>query len=111
MHSRNDHNNARTLRLVLCLGAVLTVAGCSTPATTGAQRQKQSAKQLQPPRVDIQQDETGFTIMEDVRVSADVRAEYDTGIRLLQQQQYEPGIASLLKVTQAAPNVPEEREL
>lgn len=106
MHSRNDLNIARMLRLTLCLATALAVAACSTtPATTAAPNQKQRPKQLQPARVDIQQDETGFTIMEDVRVSADVRAEYDTGIRLLQQQQYEQGIASLLEVTQSAPNV------
>ena len=60
---------------------------------------------VQPARVDIQQDATGFTILEEVRVSADVRAEYENAVRLLEQQQYGPGVSALVKVTEAAPNV------
>lgn len=107
MRPRADVNFPRTLRAALWLAAGLAVAlmtaACSTPATNDEPRREQ--KQLQPAHVDIQQDATGFTIMEDVRVSAEVRADYDNGIRLLQQEQYEQGIASLLRVTQSAPNV------
>ena len=46
-------------------------------------------------RVDIQQDEAGFTIVEEVRVGADVRADYDSAMRFFEQKQYEQGIASL----------------
>jgi len=53
----------------------------------------------------IQQDESGFTIAEDVRVAVDVRGQYESAIRLLEQKQYEQGIALLLKVTEAAPEV------
>ena len=58
-----------------------------------------------PPRVEIQQDDGGFTIVEEVRVSNDIHADYDNAMRFFEQKQYEQGIASLLKVTQAAPNV------
>ena len=37
--------------------------------------------------------------------SGDIHADYDNAMRLFEQKQYEQGIASLLKVTQAAPNV------
>ena len=57
------------------------------------------------PRVEIQQDEGGFTIVEEVRVGSDIHADYDNAMRFFEQKQYEQGIASLLKVTQAAPNV------
>lgn len=67
--------------------------------------QSQQANVQQPVRVDIQQDATGFTILEDVRVSADVRAEYTNAVRMLELQQYEQGIAALLQVTDTAPNV------
>jgi len=103
MQPRTEVSPSLMLPMSLCLVAVLSVAACSAPATR--QSPQQTAKQAQPARVDIQQDESGFTIIEDVHVGADVRADYDNGIRLLQQDQYEQGIASLLKVTQSAPNV------
>ena len=64
-----------------------------------------AAKPVPPLRADIQQDEGGFTIVEEVRVGNDIHADYDNAMRLFEQKQYEQGIASLLKVTQAAPNV------
>jgi Flp pilus assembly protein TadD len=105
MQSRANVKLAWALRGALWLASALMVVACSTPATNDRPKQKQVQKELQPARVDIQQDATGFTIIEDVRVSADVRADYDNGVRFLQQEQYEQGIASLLKVTESAPNV------
>jgi len=85
--------------------AASCMAACSAPTTREKSTPKQAAKTLQPPRVDIQQDATGFTILEDVRVGPDVRAGYESAVRLLEQQQYEQGIASLTKVIEGAPNV------
>jgi Flp pilus assembly protein TadD len=45
-----------------------------------------------------------FQLTEKVRVPADVRADYDSALRLLEAKQYDQGIALLLKVTQKAPN-------
>jgi Flp pilus assembly protein TadD len=53
----------------------------------------------------FQQDQSGFTVLEDARVAPAVRADYDNAIRLLEQKQYEQGVALLLKVTQSAPDV------
>jgi Flp pilus assembly protein TadD len=53
----------------------------------------------------MQQDEGGFTIVEEVRVGNDIHADYDAAMRSFEQKQYEQGIASLVRVTQAAPNV------
>jgi Flp pilus assembly protein TadD len=119
MASRNSLHHASMLRLASWLTVALMFAGCSMTATSDRPRQtptqasrqtpsqtpSQMPKQLRAARVDVQQDATGFTITEDVRVSAEVRAEYDNGIRLLQQEQYEQGIASLLKVVESAPEV------
>ena len=49
-------------------------------------------------------DAGGFQLTEKVRIPADVRADYDNAMRLLEVKQYDPGIALLLKVTQKAPN-------
>ena len=59
----------------------------------------------EPERAGIQKSETGFTLTEAAHVSADARAEYDSAVRLLQQKQYEQGIASLQKVVQSAPGL------
>ncbi len=75
------------------LAAALIVAACVTPAV--------AAKR--PPKVEITPDATGFTVTQDVRIGGDVRADYDNALRLLAQQQYDQGIALLVKVTEAAP--------
>ncbi len=46
----------------------------------------------------------GFQLTEKVRIPADIRADYDNAMRLLDAKQYDQGIALLLKVTQKAPN-------
>jgi Flp pilus assembly protein TadD len=54
-------------------------------------------------RVEIKQEAGGFTITQRVRVNADVRADYETAVRMLEEARYEPGIALLLKVTEREP--------
>ena len=39
-------------------------------------------------RVDVQQDATGFTITQPVRVSAEVRADYETAVRMLESRRW-----------------------
>lgn len=85
--------------------AAMFVAACSTPTKREQPVQKTTAKAQPAARIDIQQDTMGFTILEEVRVSADARAEYESAVRMLEMQQYEQGIASLLKLSESAPNV------
>lgn len=56
-------------------------------------------------RVEVVQITGGFTITQRVRVNAAVRDDYETAARLLQEGQYEPGIALLLEVIERAPAV------
>jgi Flp pilus assembly protein TadD len=105
MRARRNMTFAGTCRIALFAAAMCMVACSSAPSMREKPASKQTAKSLQPARVDIQQDATGFTILEDVRVTAEVRAEYESAVRLLEQQQYEQGIAGLIKVTEGAPNV------
>lgn len=72
------------------LFTALLVAACSTPGRTPVQS-------AQAPN------ERGFEVTEELRVSADVRADFDGALRLLEREQYDRGIALLLTVTEAAP--------
>jgi tetratricopeptide (TPR) repeat protein len=72
------------------VAAALGVAACSTSGTT------------RPAQVHVD-DEYGFTITEEVRVSAGVRDDFESALRLLDQERYESGIGLLVAVTEAAP--------
>jgi tetratricopeptide (TPR) repeat protein len=82
-----------SLRRPRRLAAALVACLCATPAL--------AAKH--PPKVEIVPDATGFTVTQEIRVSGDVRAEYDQALRLVAQQPSEPGIALLVRVTDSAP--------
>jgi len=94
-------------RSLLLLATALLASACATTPQSHSDRKAGVRKpgSIQPARVDIQQDATGFTILEDVQVGADVRANYDGAVRQLEQTQYEQGISMLLKVTENAPQV------
>ena len=53
--------------------------------------------------VTVSQDVGGFTITQSVPVTDAVRADYEAAVRMLEEGQYERGIALLLKVTEKAP--------
>jgi Flp pilus assembly protein TadD len=78
------------------LAVVLAVAAFGS-ATAKVEREPRAG------RVDIEQDALGFTITQRVRVRAEVQADYEAAVRMLEQARYEPGIALLLEVTERAP--------
>ena len=82
-------------RVVAALVLAVALVGGWTPASAGKPRGAASTPQP---------DAGGFQLTEKVRIPADVRADYDNAMRLLEAQQYDQGIALLLKVTQKAPN-------
>ena len=102
------HNKNRYLTPIRCgipwLGLLL-VLGCAPQA-----EHKVAAVSPKPPvapqaagLVDVQRDASGVTFTDHVLVTDDVRTDYDAAVHLLQQEQYQPAIAILLKVTERAP--------
>jgi tetratricopeptide (TPR) repeat protein len=58
-----------------------------------------------PARVEIAKSSEGFTITQRERVPADVRAEYDAAVRLLEAASYPSAISKLTHVTSQAPTL------
>lgn len=93
-------------RSASALSLVVALAACSSaPPSKPIAKAAKVVKSAPALRVEMQQDEGGFAIVEEVRVGNDIHADYDNAMRFFEQKQYEQGIASLLKVTQAAPNI------
>lgn len=92
MRSANDFRLMDALPRAAALAAVLALAGCAASAP-------------QRPAVSAVQDENGFVITEEVRVSPEVRTDYQQAIELLQQEHYAQGIALMVRVAERAPDV------
>ena len=58
-----------------------------------------------PARVEVEKQPEGFTITQKVRVPADVRADYEAGVRQLEEGHAQPAIALLSKVADKAPSL------
>jgi tetratricopeptide (TPR) repeat protein len=98
---RGDRNALARMRVMNAAGpwaaalvCALGSAGCASPAPT---TQGRAAME--------HQDHTGFVIIEEVRVSPEVRADFEQAIQLLEDEQYQHGIALLVRVTERAPDV------
>jgi tetratricopeptide (TPR) repeat protein len=88
----------KAMRRGVGLALFLAVAADGSAATS-------KTAERRPARVEIKQDADGFTMTQHVRVSADVRADYESAVRLLEAARYEPGIALLQKVTEREPEL------
>ena len=77
----------------LLLVSSFAISGCATTESS-----------LTPARIEIQQ-EVGFTITEETKISGDVRLDYDEALTYLKQGQLEQGVQLLEAVVEAAPHL------
>ena len=91
MHTASNNRLNAQCRACLVLAASLMATACAVNPSGRA------------PEAEIQ-DENGFTIREDIQVSGDVRQDFDTALRMLEQEQYEQAIVLLDSVTDSAPD-------
>jgi len=94
MHNQ-ERNHCAGLYLALGIVTLATVSGCATTAT--------SSRTLSA-RIEIQE-EVGFTITEEARISSEVRVDYDEALRYLEQGNLDKGIELLGAVVEAAPQL------
>ena len=83
------------------MSVVGTVLLCAAGANASASSSTPDVRH--PVRVEVQQDATGFTMTQSLRIGAAVRGDYEAAVHMLEDGRYEQGIALLLKVTERAP--------
>jgi Flp pilus assembly protein TadD len=93
MRPRADFGRIALARRVAAAVLTMALISCWTLASAGKARDAGATAQP----------DGGFQLTEKVRIPADVRADYDNAVRLVEAKQYDQGIALLLKVTQKAP--------
>jgi Flp pilus assembly protein TadD len=94
MDTLDQQPNLASARVaILSVLALLVLSACATAPPTGT-----------PAQIEIQE-QVGFTITEDARISGSVRADYELALTYLAQGRHEEGIALLETVAEAAPEL------
>jgi len=91
------------IRLILPMVlAPALVVGCASHPDQALLTEPENVR---PPVLEakVERDAGGFTITQPLQVTAAVRSDYESAMRMLEEARYEPGIALLLEVTERAP--------
>lgn len=107
MRARNNFRFIKAICRGMTFLALFLTLGCAPAARRRVTAEPMMTKQPAAPSaalVKVEQDAGGFTITESVPVTDAVRADYEGAVRMLEEGQYQRGIALLLKVTEQAPS-------
>jgi Flp pilus assembly protein TadD len=90
-----------------CLALFLTVGSAHAAQRTVTPETTTTNQPVEPPAAlaTVEPDAGGFTITESVLVTDEVRANYESAVRMLEKDEYQSAIALLLKVTEQAPEL------
>jgi Flp pilus assembly protein TadD len=112
MRARSRSGSIRTIRRAwvrsgLFLGLSALLIACAARSEQAIQETPAELAEVRPgvAQATVAQDPGGFTITQTVDVTEEVRTDYETAVRMLQDARYEPGIAVLLAVTERAPEL------
>ena len=78
-------------------------SAAETPGTEGVEQARRERSRRDYP--EIETDETGFTITEQLRISGEARADYQAAVQVLREERYEQGIEMLLDIIEIAPDI------
>ena len=93
----------KTFRRLAAAGCLaLAVAGCATTSSPTATKTAEPV--ATPAQIDVNQD-IGFTITEEVRISASARADYERALSLLERGERDAGIELLQQIVADVPEV------
>lgn len=91
---------------------LMVIAGCAAAPSNTSEGRQRADSAVETPRErsrrdypEIETDESGFTITEQLRISGEARADYQAALQILRQERYEQGIAMLLDITEIAPEI------
>jgi tetratricopeptide (TPR) repeat protein len=101
---RSARARALGLGVAALIAVVFSTALAAEEPDAAATEKRAAAQRRRPARLEVV-DPLSFTITEQVRISGEAREKYDGALRLLEQQQYQQGIARLIEVTEEAPTV------
>jgi len=101
------HLSREAVWCILPLLALVLAPGCAHNVQTAVPAEPEILEPAEPPVgiVAVEQNAGGFTITQNIPVTDEVRADYEAAVRMLEEEQYEPGIELLLQVTEQAPEL------
>lgn len=108
MRIRNKSRSMKTICRGIASLALFLALGCTPTARHTAIAKSTTVKppvKALAPRLDVVRDAGGITFTQHVSVPEQVRADYQAAVHMLEQAQYEKGIALLLQVTEQAPEL------